>query len=209
MIVTTSRLARITLTMGVAAGLAALAPGAARAQGDGAPPGTAAPDPYVAPTPTVRQGLNIGFGVGGGNLSCDGPSCSGVTEAGSADFQVGTMLRPRLRLLGDIWAMAHTENGFTVTQTLVTGGLQYWIIDRLWIAGGIGGAHATFRYSGPFVSYRDQTESVFGITGGIGYEIVSKPRFSLDAELRVGTGFYSGQDDNAHNEALGVGFTWY
>lgn len=208
MIATSSRLVRITLTMTAAVGLAALAAGTARAQGQG-PTGAATPDPYVAPPQEVRQGFNIGFGVGAGNLSCDGPDCDGVTGAGSLDFQVGTMLRPRLRLVGDIWGMAHTEDGFTVTQTLVTGGLQYWIIDRLWIAGGIGAAHATFRYSGPFVSYEDQTESVFGVTGGIGFEIISKPRFSLDIELRGGTGFYSNNDDTAHNEAVGVGFTWY
>src|SRR5262249_17306508 len=120
--------------------LAAVGAPAARAQ-------TPAPAAATAPEEaSVRQGLNFSVAVGGGNLSCDGPGCDHVTGAGSLDVAVGTMVRPRLRLLGEIWAMGHTEDDFTVTQTLVTGDLQYWILDRLWVTGGIGAAHAAFNY---------------------------------------------------------------
>jgi len=162
---------------------------------------------YTAPPPPARDGWNVGFGLGGGDLSCEGRGCDGVTEAGSFDVQVGSMLRPRLRVLGELWVMGHTEDNLTISQAILTGGLQYWIIERLWVRGGIGVASASARYDGAFVDLEDQTENVFAVAGGVGFEVVSRPTFAFDIQIRGGTGFYD--DVKARNAALVLGLTWY
>jgi hypothetical protein len=130
-----------------------------------------------------------------------------VTEAGSLSAQVGNMLRPRLRLVGDAWIMGHTEDRLTLTHAIVTAGLQYWIIDRLWLRGGVGLARASARYDGVFADIEDQTETVLGVAGAIGFEVYSRPAFAIDVELRAGTGFYD--QVRARNAALGAAITWY
>src|SRR5688572_27185016 len=60
-----------------------------------APPPPAVAYPVPPRAPAVRSGWNFGFGLGGGDISCEG-ACEGVTEAGSLDLHVGYMVRPRL-----------------------------------------------------------------------------------------------------------------
>lgn len=179
--------------------LAAAAPARAQAEQPG--------QYYVAPEATVRSGWNVGFGVGGGHISCEGDGCEDVTEAGSLDLHVGYMLRPRLRAFGEIWAMAHKEDDVTISHTIVTGGLQYWILNRLWVKGGIGFANARFVYDGVFADVDTQTENVLAVAGAIGFEVLSRRTFAIDVALRGGTGFYD--EIQAHNAALTADFTWY
>ena len=142
-----------------------------------------------------------------GEISCSGPGCDDVTEAGSLNLQVGTMLRPRLRAVLDLWGMAHKEEDFAVNQTLLTAGLQIWVINRLWLRGGVGIATAGFNYDGDLADTDDERHSTVGLAGGIGFEILSRRSFALDLELRGGTGFYD--DKRAHNGAFNIGVTWY
>ena len=176
-----------------------------------AAPSRAAADPgrYYTQSPDslVRTGWNVGFGLGGGEISCSGPGCEDVTEAGSLDLQLGRMLRPRLRAVLDIWGMAHSEEDFEVNQTLVTAGFQYWVLSRLWLRGGVGLASAGFSHGGDLEDTEDERHSTIGLAGGIGFEILSRPTFALDVELRGGTGFYD--DRRANNGAFTVGVTWY
>lgn len=170
----------------------------------------AEPGRYYAESPedSVRSGWNVGVGLGGGEISCGGPGCDGVTEAGSLDLQVGRMLRPRLRAVLDIWGMAHSEDELKVNQTIITAGLQYWIVNRLWVRGGLGTARAAFTYDGMLGDTEtDDAQTVFGLAGGIGVELMSRRTFALDVELRGGTGFYD--DIRAHNGAFAIGLTWY
>ena len=184
--------------------------GTARAQQP--PPGSAAPPPrgggWVVIEPDVRSGWNFGGGLGGGNISCEG-ECpdDDVIEAGGLDLRVGYMLRPRLNVVGTIFAMGHSEDQWSLTHTIVTGGITYWIIDRLWVHGGIGFASARLEYDGPFVDAAEQTENVFALAGAIGFEILSRRKWSLDLALRGGTGFYD--DLQARNQALTIDFTLY
>lgn len=194
------RLARLACLAVAFALAAAGAPGASRAE----------PGRYYQedPAASVRRGWNAGVGVGGGEISCGGPGCEGVTEAGSLDVQLGLMLRPRLRAVADLWAMAHREEDLAVNQTIATVGLQLWITSRLWVRGGPGLARAGFTYQGELVgAEEDRAQTRFGLAGGIGFELLSRPSFALDLELRGGTGFY--QDIRAHNGALTAGLTWY
>jgi hypothetical protein len=175
-----------------------------------AAPAAAEPGRYYVENPeeSVRTGWNVGLGLGAGEISCSGPGCEGVTEAGSLDLQLGRMLRPRLRALFEIWGMAHSEDDIKVNQTLVTAGLQTWILRRLWVRGGVGLARAAFSYDGSLAdSEEDEAQTVFGLAGGIGFEILSRRTLALDLELRGGTGFY--EDKRAHNGALTIGLTWY
>ena len=173
-------------------------------------PAAAEPGRYYVENPdsSVRSGWNFGVGIGGGEISCGGPGCDGVTEAGSLDIQVGKMLRPRLRAVLDIWGMAHSEEDLVVNQSIVTAGLQVWLMSRLWLRGGLGFARAAFTYDGSLGDTgTDDAQTVFGLAGGIGFEILSRRTFALDLELRGGTGFYD--DIRAHNAAFTIGLTWY
>jgi len=184
------------------------------------PAAAQAQDPYapvpIEPVQPLRQGLVIGFGIGGGELSCEddvsiageGP-CEGVTEAGSLDFHVGGMLAPRLALIGEVWVMGHTEDNLTVSQTITTAALQYWLLPRLWLKGGVGGAHARFTYDGPFINVTDRSQTVPAVMAAAGYEILATQNFALDLQLKGGTGFYEDNDTRAHNVAVTVGFNWY
>lgn len=173
-----------------------------------------APPSAYQPRP-ARQGLMIGFGLGGGELSCEDVStsgsgpCDGVTEAGSIDAHLGIMLSPRLAIMGDIWAMGHTEDQLTVSQTITTAAAQLWLTPRLWIKGGIGVAHARFNYDGVIVEVESSSETVPAGMLAVGYELMHRPRFALDVQLKGGTGIYDEGDTQAHNAALSVGLNWF
>lgn len=197
-------MSRLTTRLIPVVTLLALA-GTARAQQQPPPAGAA----YMPPEASVRSGWNFGGGLGGGNISCSGDGCpdDDVIEAAGLDLRAGYMLRPRLNLVGTVFAMGHGEDQWTLTHTIVTGGITYWIIDRLWVHGGIGFASARLEYDGAFVDVAEQTENVFAVAGAIGFEILSRRQWSLDLALRGGTGFYD--DLQARNQALTIDFTWY
>jgi hypothetical protein len=161
-----------------------------------------------------RKGFLIGFGVGGGHMSCESTGeeeiCDGVTEAGGAHFLIGTMLRPHLGINGEIWVMGHTEDNVTITHAITTVGVTFWLMPRLWVRGGIGGAIAAWRWKGPLgLNLSDETESVPAVMGAVGFELKDDPGFAIDVQLRGGTGFYKDDQAKAHNAAIAVGFTWY
>ncbi len=183
-----------------------------------APPARAQPGPPPPPPGAdFRKGLNIGFGVGGGSMSCETVGDTGgesvcdatIDEAGSIEFHIGLMIRPRLSLNGEIWVMGHTENNLTITNAITTIGATLWLMPRLWVRGGVGGAVARWDYKGPLIEVGDKTESVPAVMGAIGFEAYSKPHFAIDVELRGGTGFYKEDQAKSHNVALAAGFTWY
>jgi len=178
-----------------------LAPAVAGAQGQTTPP---------AP----RQGLVVGFGLGGGHVELDCVDCGDVIEAASGDFHIGGMLTPRLALMFDGWSMVAQEDFLTASHTITTAAAQYWVLPRLWIKGGLGIAQARWRWDGIFVDLEDETKVVPGMMLGAGYELLVKGSFALDVQLRYGTGFYSEEEDDtfevkAHNVAVQVGFNWY
>jgi hypothetical protein len=136
--------------------------------------------------------------------------CDGVTEAGGAEFHIGTMLRPAFGLSGEVWVMGHTEDNVTITHAITTVGVNFWILPRLWVRGGLGWAVAKWHYKGPLgLNLSDSTESVPAVMAAAGYELYAKRNFALDIQLRGGTGFYKEGDAKASNAAVGVAFTWY
>ena len=156
------------------------------------------------------SGWFLGLGVGGGDLSCEGPSCDQTfDEAGSMSAHLGRRVSPNLGLVADLWFMGHTEDRFTVTQGIFTVGVRWWVLPRLWIQGGVGGARASWHYDGGIVQLEDRSDTVPGASLAIGLDVLSTVGggFAMDAQLRVGTGTYD-DEQSATNAAFQLGFTW-
>jgi len=179
---------------------------------------SAQPQPYEPPAyqpAKVRKGITLGASLGVGELSCEDESangsgpCDGVTEAGSIDGHVGIMLSPRLAIMGDVWAMGHSENDLTMSQTITTAAAQLWLTPRLWIKGGLGFAHARFSYDTGFVELESESDTVPAGIVGIGYELIHRPNFALDLALKAGTGIYRDDQTRAHNVAVTIGANWF
>ncbi len=166
--------------------------------------------PMYAPGPPPRVGLELGVGIQAGNLFCssaDSSKCNGATAAGGINLDASWFANPRLGLTGDIWAMAHTENNFTVSQVINTIGLKYRLVPVLYVQAGIGAAHAALSYGNSFTA---QSDDAFAVMGAIGLDVVRGRRFALSIEARAGTGFY-GKNDNGQPQteakSTGIGAT--
>ena len=175
--------------------------------------GVAAAQPQKPHHLPERGGLLFGFGIGGGQMSCQSDQsdiCNATIDgAGSFDVHIGGMISPRLALMGDAWVMYHTENNVTITHAITTLAAQYWLAPRLWIKGGIGGAVARAHYRGILLNIDDRTDSVPGVMVGVGYELLVGRKFAMDVKLKGGTGFYKDNQVRAKNAALILGFNWY
>ncbi|RMH38493.1 MAG: hypothetical protein D6689_19480 [Deltaproteobacteria bacterium] len=161
-----------------------------------------------------RDGLLIGFGLGGGNISAECATeardlCDEVLESGSLDFHVGAMLAPRLGVMLDVWPMVYREDRLTITHVITTAAVRFWATPRLWLQGGVGSAYARFKYDGILIDEDVQTDTVAGAMAAIGVEVVRRPRFGIDVQLRGGTGFYEEDEVKGKSAAFQVGFTWF
>lgn len=163
---------------------------------------------------STRDGATFGVGVGGGHIGCsddEGNDCDGdgTNEAAGLNLRAGIMLSPRLALTGDLWAMAHTEDELTVTQTIAAAVLRGWVSERLWLQGGLGMARATAEIDlGQFGDIMSETDYVPAAVAGIGVEVLSSEHLALDLELKGGSGLY---EDNIqiYNLSLGAGVSFY
>jgi len=178
-----------------------------------AAPAAAAAQSAPPPQPELREGLFGGFGLHAGNTSCEGDNCPSFRKAGGFDVHIGWAFNPSIGLIGDVYFLGSDEDNLTITQTIATIGVRYWIVPIIWLQAGLGNAHATFSYdAGVFGTIDSRTDDVPGLTLAAGLELLRTPRFSLDAELRVGFGFYGdedAQDTTGRNASVGVGFTWF
>lgn len=163
-------------------------------------------------TRTARGGATFGLDLGFGRLGCSDRydnDCGGggPIEAGGLAIHGGAMLTPRLAVLGDLWAMAHTEDDWTVSQGILSADVRFWPVRRFWIEGGIGVARAAISYDGA-VHVEGHSEIVPALVAALGVEVISTPGFGLDIQLRGGTGLYD-DDLRVYNLSLGVGASWY
>jgi hypothetical protein len=204
-------------------------PAVAAAQ-PGAPPPSGAASPYYQPAPAVgrtappptavpavpaRVGLELDIGVQAGNLSCESPNgeCDEFMEAGGIDVGATYMLRPGIGINGQVWAMGHTRDGWTISQVISTVGVELRPVPILSIQLGVGHAHAslsTDRIGGLTVS----SDDAFAVMAGIGLDIVRAPHWAIDIHAKYGQGFYGDENDDgeadvtARNAGLGAGFTY-
>jgi hypothetical protein len=176
------------------------------ARADGAPSPTPA-EAARARWPTHRGWL-VGFGLHAGGLvaECEeGADCD--WKAGGLDVHVGYFLGPRLALMLDVWGMYHTEDRLTIYQTITTAAAQLWIDRHFWVKAGFGHARAGYHYDGLLIDARDETENVPGVLLAVGYDLHIVPSWTLDVQLRYGTGTYD--TIKGHNTSIAVGFNWY
>ncbi len=202
-----------------------LAPAAALAQPMAARPVGYAP---VNPNPPAANGfhnraghMTLGFSLGLGGMqigdkdvTCDG--CDYDPVAGEFDFHIGGMLNERLSLQFEVQGNAQTiaENSFGATSLVQASAMvaaQYWLTPQLWVKGGIGGASLGYSYDdGTTTTSSSDKDNLHGgaVMGAVGYELLSAPRFSIDAQLRLIAGRYDNSQDLSSG-TVGVGFNWF
>jgi hypothetical protein len=170
--------------------------------------GDPAPDPHV--------GLFGGFSLQAGNVSCSGDDCNKFYKAGGFDGHVGWGFNKSLGLVFDLYVLTAQEGDLSITQGLGTIGVRYWIVPILWVQAGVGGAEASYKYTGiPGFTIADHTENAAGFTAAAGFEVLKAKRFALDVEARFGYGVYGDNNNDGHPDntgrstSLGVGFTWF
>jgi outer membrane protein with beta-barrel domain len=204
---------RLGLGLGIATLLVLGSSSVAHAQYQAPPPGYYAPPPrYAYPPPppppprrysVYREGLVVGFALGGGGISgnCSIGYCGGAV---SGEFHIGGMINPRLALMLDVWGNVRDVNGTdsSFSQTFWTAALQFWPADILWLKGGLGISHV--QVSDTFGPYQDDT--ALGLMLAAGVEVVQIGNMALDLQFRAGFGFY---DPTLNNYAFLVGLSWY
>ncbi len=193
-------------------------PTCAFAQGYGYPPPPSSepppPPPPSAFESSVRHGLTLGFGAGIGSMeSSSGPiECDGCEDSvsGSFDAHIGVMLSPRLSLQFEVWGAGQAldaEADTTLVQVLALGAVQYWVTPRLWVKGGLGTAHLSMSYADSETN--DELDTGGAAMAAVGYELIHRPRFALDVQLRGGTGTYDVIDDQISQGMLQFGLSWF
>jgi hypothetical protein len=172
-----------------------------------------APRPYYGPPPAARgvyrSGLVFGGSVGAGGIyaqDCD-VYCG---AAGMIEGHIGGMLNPRLALVGDFWGSVHPWEDLYGTGTtyhgIYTFGVQYWVAPIVWLKGGLGFGHMQLQGDNDIAPFGE--ESGLAAMGAGGVEVVQSYNFTLDLQLRLGHGFYTGGGD-VNNVGFMVGINWY
>ncbi|MDB4981395.1 MAG: hypothetical protein JWM82_2147 [Myxococcales bacterium] len=205
-----SRPVRILLTVCLAALVVGATASPASAQ-YGPPPRSYGYPPPPPPTASYRSGLVVGVGVGVGGISASNCAPGYCGAAISGEFHIGGMLNYRLALEGEVWGNARTISNTggdgTLSQSFWTVAAQYWLIEQLWIKGGLGIAHV--QVSSDSLGTLDD-ETALGLVLAAGGEIFTSNNFALDLQLRFGHGFYDEANGGAvNNYALLIGFNWY
>lgn len=165
-----------------------------------------------------REGrLIFGFSLGLGHMSdsegnIGGDSTVGYsTLSGEGSAHIGGFIGPRLALMAEVQANVVTLTSDVYSDTnLVQGALmgaaQYWITPQLWVKGGIGFANLEVDNS----DYGSQNlDTGMALMGGIGFELLSSQRFSVDLQGRVLAGSYDGIDQQITATSIGVGINWF
>jgi hypothetical protein len=112
--------------------------------------------------------------------------------------------------MADLWGIAHSyDDGLggtnTLTNSMFTVAGQYWLMDKLWLKGGIGDAHISLSdYVG---NTYGAEENAFAVLFAGGFEVLQVNNFALDLQFRVAHGAYSG--GGATNIGFLVGANWY
>jgi hypothetical protein len=163
--------------------------------------------------PPARVGLELGVGLQAGKIFCtsEGSFCNGFTEAGGGNLNASYFLSPTLGLTVDLWAMAHTANGFTFTHFVNTAGLKWRPVPILTLQVGVGEAHASLDYANNAIGVT--SGNGFAVMAGAAIDVIRSRRWALSVEARFGNGFYG--DDNhdgkadvtGRNVGVGAAFT--
>jgi hypothetical protein len=169
-----------------------------------------------------RMIFGFSLGLGGmsdrfGDIECT--DCDYSPIAGTVTGHLGGFIGPRLAILGEVQGSAQTISSDRFsgdTYTLVQGSLvaaaQYWVTPQLWLKGGVGFANVQVQrsyYGDGIVDEESIPENGFALVGGIGYELLSAQRFSVDLQGRLQHGSYKGLDNSLTTASIGVGINWF
>ena len=147
-----------------------------------------------------RKGFIIGFGVGGGQMTCDG--CNSTSGLAS-QFHIGGMLTEKVALVADSSLVSRDEEGATLYSVVAGPAIQYWVSPRVWIKGGVGAGF--LQATAENVTYT--SDAGLGFLGGIGVEALQKKKFTIDLQFRFTTAKIEGERTN--NFFGLVGFNFY
>jgi len=181
---------------------------------------------YANPATTQHPGgfhnrnnrLMFGFSVMLGHLSDSEGNIGGdssvsySTIAGGASAHIGGFIGPRLALMAEVQGNAVTlsTDGFddiTLVQSALMGAAQYWITPQLWVKGGIG--FASLDLDDSYYNDSAHIDSGMALMGGVGFELLSSQRFSVDLQGRLLGGMYDGIDQQITSGSIGVGINWF
>jgi hypothetical protein len=201
-------------------------PTVAAAQPTAAPGAAAAPSPYyqpaAQPAPVLRPyhaprprrvGWELDVAAQAGEINCSGALCNDFREAGGLSAGATYMIGPRLGINGQIWGMAHSNDGWTVAQVITTVGVELRPFPILSLQAGVGHAHAHQSWDFGNVAVGSDDAPAFMI--GASLDVVRARTWALDVQLKFGTGFYDDEDGDgdpdviARNIGLGVGVTFF
>ncbi|HWO19848.1 MAG TPA: hypothetical protein VNO30_13775 [Kofleriaceae bacterium] len=166
--------------------------------------GAAAAQPGYEGGPRPRVGLELGFGLQAGEISCESEDnfCDDFTEAGGLNLNASYFLAPSFGIALDLWAMAHAEDDFTFAHYVNTIGVKWRPVPILTLSAGIGSAHATVDYNG-LIDARYTSADAFAVMGAASLDLIRGRRFAFFVEARVGHGFYGDDNDNGTADIVG------
>jgi hypothetical protein len=146
-----------------------------------------------------------------GNIGGDS-SVNYSTIAGGASGHIGGFVGPRLALMAEIQGNAVTlsSDGYddiTLVQSALMGAAQYWITPQFWIKGGIG--FASLDLDDSYYNDSAHIDGGMALMGGLGFELLSAQRFSVDLQGRLLAGSYDGIDQQITSASIGVGINWF
>lgn len=160
-------------------------------------------------------GASLGLGgmkENGEDLDC--ANCDYSPIAASGSLHLGGFVSPRLALMGEVQGNVQTleTDYYGDTTSLVQSALlfaaQYWLTPQLWIKGGIGFANLRVDHS-YYGTVAEVPENGLALLGGIGYELLSAQRFSIDLQGRIISGTYDSVDEHVTSGTIGIGINWF
>jgi hypothetical protein len=208
------RIASLVIAIAIPTAAAAQPSGASSPYYQPAPGAPAAAQPVPRSNLAERRGLEIDIGLQAGNLSCSSPNdeCDGFQEAGGIDLGATYMFTPKLGINAQVWGMAHSRDGWTVTQVISTVGVEFRPVPILSLQAGVGHAHATLSTDRGGLAIG--SDDAFGLMLGAGIDVVRARNWAIDIHAKFGLGFYGDSNDDgeadvvARNLGLGAGFTY-
>lgn len=146
-----------------------------------------------------------------GNIGGDS-SVNYSTLSGGVSAHLGGFVGPRLALMAEVQGNAVTlsSDGYdsiTLVQSALMGAAQYWITPQLWIKGGIG--FASLDLDDSYYDDSAHIDSGMAVMGGVGFELLSAQRFSVDLQGRLLAGSYDGIGQQITSGSIGVGINWF
>ena len=176
--------------------------------------GIAGAQPYEQDRHGFMMGANLGGGTAAVSASGAGASVSSDREGGVAgNFRFGWGVTPHLSLGVESNAWSKTESGTTVSFAVSTLAATYYPSPAagFYLRAGVGGSSQKLRVDEGGGFFGEASQTGFGFTGGLGYEMRLGRKWSLGPALDYGysTVDVSGGSLSANYVNFSAAFNWY